>query len=196
MVDFQHLLWKSYCKGMVECKDCFRDDIIEKFTDVPFWIPQPDIVIVGQAPSLNRTNAGETFGARSKPVFDAFLKELGIPRYRAYTTNLAHCTVPGAVEGSVKRCLHWFRSELSTIDCKYVVLMGKQVYDTVLEGQYGALAEVVFHEGRMYYPFAHPMRTIYGTYSLDDFLFDARKVKASIEMDRSLQKLDAFLPTS
>lgn len=152
----------------------------------------PRYIIVGEAPSLFRNQPGLTFGGKSRPVFEEFLKELGVTREDVYSTNMAHCIIPEEQAGDLDACLPFLKEEISMINCSHVILMGRPVVKRMLGEDYPLSGYSVNYLGKTYYCIWHPMSVVYRPEMYETYIQAARKIKDAESSVRTVMTLDKW----
>ena len=153
--------WLKWADEIRGCCDCF-EDCKTKFTDVPWYRQYPAAVMVGEAPSLNRTKPGFIFGERSQQVFEALLKAMQLTRESVYATNLTKCSIPHNYIGNPDNCLKWFWEELKILKPDTVLLFGRKVVDAVSGNGHIPLNGHEFYRNNIRcISYTHPMHVVY-----------------------------------
>ena len=174
------LSFRSFEWELLNCEKCFPGK--EKFRDIPRFIKDRayDVMVVGWAPSLYRTEPGDTFGAKSKNVYANFLRNLGYIRKDVYGTNLIKCTIPRFAHGHVENCIHFLWKEIKMVDPKIVALFGRNVQRSVLKSEYPLAGHIIARSGRTFISLWHPMAVVRGRVSEKAFLTASLKIKSEL----------------
>jgi len=175
--------FKRFADEIKSCKLCFGNQ--KKFCDVPYYREDPELFMIGQAPSLYRTSPGYAFGGRSREVFAQILKILGTTRERVYITNLVKCTIPGKEAGNPSLCIFHLQKELEMYNPEKVILFGREVVNYVLGGfKYPLSVHSLWKDGRQYIILRHPMVAVYRPDEREKYFHQVAMAKRLLEERR------------
>jgi len=103
--------------------------------------PHADLMFIGEGPGAEEDKQGLPFVGRSGQLLDKLiLEELGITRERVFIANTVKCRPPGNRDpepDEIAACRPWLEQQLSLIDPKVVVTLGKFATKLLLETKEG-----------------------------------------------------------
>ncbi len=125
-----------------------------------------DVMIIGEAPGRTEDLHGKPFVGSAGRNLDAFLREAGISRERAFITNTVKCRPPSNRRPNRKEletCYQYLRRQVELISPRIVVLLGDVAVreffpDSSLSGVHG---KVLKRRGVSFFPTYHPAAVIY-----------------------------------
>lgn len=98
--------------------------------------PSAQLMIIGQSPGEREVEEGEPFVGPAGDILNALLTELLLARDEVYIANVLKCRPMHnrrAYLEERKNCLEEFlREEISTVDPRVILLLGRDAYETVL----------------------------------------------------------------
>ena len=168
--------WRRWAAGVERCRVCWTQQELtqQRLIDLPIYTDEPRAVLVGEAPSLYRTEPGITFGGRSKEVYEAFLDAANLDRSEVYGTNVVKCALTRKRVGVHKNCVRWLFRELEILKVHSVIVFGRSAIEAV-----GGPSSIKMTTGEFYshdirfltYP--HPMLAIYHPEARESYIAGA-----------------------
>jgi uracil-DNA glycosylase family 4 len=123
-------------KGICRCRKCplHQNRIHAVPGEGPVW---SDILFIGEAPGKNEDEQGRPFVGRSGKILDLLLDKINMSREEVYITSTVKCRPPNNRTPLAKElgiCKNnWLDRQISLIDPKIVVLLGKVSTNQMLE---------------------------------------------------------------
>jgi len=156
-----------------------------------------EMAIIGEAPSVRCKGEGTPFGekGKSRPVFEALLKELGVMEDEIWVTNVVKCAIPDVAVGSRNKCQQFLLRELDIIKPEIVICLGRTAVDSLttnrrpLTGEKWKATITITRTNwfaiESVYGLPHPMVVVYGNMPLEGYLKLVSGVKTSIQRESS-----------
>ena len=123
---------KELLKQMKYCSKC---GLCKTRTQVvlPATAPNPQIMLVGEAPGADEDIMGSPFVGRAGDLLNKMLKEAGLERDQIYISNTVKCrpsTNGGRknrppTDNEIEQCRGWLWKEIQLIKPKVIVTLGK-----------------------------------------------------------------------
>jgi len=155
------------------CRACWstQELKLERLVDIPNYADAPKAILIGEAPSLYRKEAGVTFGGRSKSIFEGLLERVNLDRSEVYCTNVVKCALYRKKIGVHESCVWWLFRELEILEADSVIIFGRSASIAV-----GGPKDVRLTTGEFYardirfltYP--HPMTAVYSPPYKDKYI--------------------------
>lgn len=186
--------FKKYRDLVVKCILCDRCFLHDKKLCLPgtgnIDIPS-GYMFIGEAPSVYRTHF-ETFGMRSKQIFEKMLSVLGITRNTCWATNVVKCILPRLRPGDYKKCRDFLLEEISILKPRIIVTLGRIATRALLQHDFplGGYHTVIRIGDEHYsiYTCYHPMVAIYDPEKLSTLLTIMRKIKSEADKNTGLMR--------
>jgi uracil-DNA glycosylase len=127
--------WDALAAAVVNCRAC---SLCEGRTQTVFGVgdPQPDWLIVGEAPGENEDLQGEPFVGPAGKLLDNMLKSIGLERGRkVYIANVLKCRPPGnrnPQPDEVAQCEPFLRRQVELLRPRIILAMGRFAAQTLL----------------------------------------------------------------
>jgi uracil-DNA glycosylase len=127
--------WAALGQAVAECRAC---GLCETRNTTVFGVgdPQPDWMIVGEAPGEQEDLQGEPFVGQAGRLLDNMLRALGVDRSRkVYIANVLKCRPPGnrnPEPEEVARCEPFLRRQVELLQPKIIVAMGRFAVQSLL----------------------------------------------------------------
>lgn len=175
------------CEEIAACKKC--DLCKQRIQTVPGeGSPDADIVFIGEAPGAKEDQSGTPFCGSAGKFLSTMLELIDLKREDIFITNTVKCRPPQnrdpeADEKSI--CREYLEKQLSIIDPKIVVCMGKHSMNTYLPGL-GTISELHGkpqrgEDGRIYLPLYHPAAALYNGSLRDILMEDFKRIPEIIK---------------
>jgi len=144
------LSWDELRQAVSECRAC---GLCERRTNTVFGVgdPQPDWLIVGEAPGEQEDLRGEPFVGQAGKLLDNMLRAIGLDRQRkVYIANVLKCRPPGNRNpdpAEVAQCEPFLRRQVELLRPRIIVAMGRFAVQSLLgsEEPIGRLRGRVHH---------------------------------------------------
>jgi uracil-DNA glycosylase len=127
--------WQALGEAVAACRAC---GLCESRHTTVFGVgdPQPDWLIVGEAPGEQEDLQGEPFVGQAGKLLDNMLRSLGVERSRkAYIANVLKCRPPGNRNPDpeeVARCEPFLRRQVELMQPKIILAMGRFAVQSLL----------------------------------------------------------------
>lgn len=154
---------------IMNCRKCFRSKTLKKRVLLGKGCLSADYVIIGEAPSLHKEGPGKPFGAKSWPIYQALLKELGLTNEDVWVTNVVKCTLPWNAVGNRHYCRKFLTRELDIIKPKYIIVLGRKPADLLARPGIALTGSSWQGNGSTCFALPHPMSVHYG-FALESYL--------------------------
>ena len=162
---------------MIRCEKCFPRE--KKLLLPGTGNLDSKIMCIGEAPSKHR-NFNETFGMKSKPIFEEFLKRCGLTRNDVWITNVVKCIILHEKTGDPEKCKEFILEEIDIVDPELIILFGKTATKAIL-GENHRFGEVIRTLDRVYYCVPHPMVCIYRPAEKENYMRYADKIRSIVD---------------
>jgi len=129
------LSWDELRQAVSECRAC---GLCERRTTTVFGVgdPQPDWLIVGEAPGEQEDLQGEPFVGQAGKLLDNMLRAIGLDRQRkVYIANVLKCRPPGnrnPEPAEVAQCEPFLRRQVELLRPRIIVAMGRFAVQSLL----------------------------------------------------------------
>jgi len=129
------LSWDELRHAVSECRAC---GLCERRTTTVFGVgdPQPDWLIVGEAPGEQEDLQGEPFVGQAGKLLDNMLRAIGLDRQRkVYIANVLKCRPPGnrnPEPAEVAQCEPFLRRQVELLRPRIIVAMGRFAVQSLL----------------------------------------------------------------
>ena len=137
----------SFFHLIKDCQKCSLSKTRNKFV---FGVgnADADIVFIGEAPGKNEDLQGEPFVGRSGKLLDKILQAIHLSRKDIYICNILKCRPPknrDPLSDEVKQCEPYLKKQLSIIQPKLIVALGRIAATTILQTkeQLGKLRQTI-----------------------------------------------------
>ena len=122
------------------------------------------VMFVGEAPGRNEDEQGRPFVGMAGQYLDSLLFQCGVPRESVCISNSVHCRPPNnrtPKPDETRACSHWLELELSIVQPRIIVALGKPATDWFLPGNSSTMEHmhgkpVQKRDGRIILPCYHP----------------------------------------
>jgi uracil-DNA glycosylase len=127
--------WTALAQAVAQCRAC---GLCDSRNNTVFGVgdPQPDWLIVGEAPGEQEDLQGEPFVGQAGKLLDNMLRALGVDRSRkVYIANVLKCRPPGnrnPEPEEVARCEPFLRRQVELLQPKIIVAMGRFAVQSLL----------------------------------------------------------------
>jgi uracil-DNA glycosylase family 4 len=155
----------------VACRACVLAGHLQRANPIPpATLPQPRILLIGQAPGAITDARGYHFAGPAGRFLEQWLERAGFPpgyfRQHVYLTSLTRC-FPGKAAGGhgdrapspaeIALCRAFLDRELSMLRPAVVLLVGKMAIDAFLGKQplVAVVGQVFERDGRYFVPLPH-----------------------------------------
>ncbi len=95
-----------------------------------------DVMFIGQSPGVTEVQLGRPFVGPAGDLLDFALDQAELERGEVYIANVLKCHPPGnrpGLPGEKAACYRaWLHGEITVVDPRLVVLVGKEAHTTVL----------------------------------------------------------------
>lgn len=128
--------------------------------------PDADIVFIGEAPGKNEDLQGKPFIGAAGKFLNEMLEMIGLKREDVYITNIVKYRPPNNRDPSPeekKSFLPYLQQQLSIINPKLIVTLGRHSMDVLLPGLKISQVhgEPKRYQGKVYLPLFHPAAALY-----------------------------------
>ena len=125
---------ESFNSSICQCQKC---PLGSTRTNFVFGVgnPKADIVFVGEAPGEKEDLEGEPFVGRAGKLLDKMLAAIELSRNDVYICNVLKCRPPNnrdPLPGEVDLCEPYLKTQLSLINPKLIVALGRIAACTIL----------------------------------------------------------------
>ncbi len=175
----------SKCKACNLCK--------ERTNTVPGeGNEKAQILFIGEAPGKKEDEEGRPFIGRSGKLLRELISMTGLKEDEVFIANVVKCRPPenrDPKKDEIKACRHFLDRQISLIDPKIIVTLGRHAMNRVFPELKisEAHGKMVTHDnGRHYMPLYHPAVALYSPKQKEVLIKDMKKLKREI---KKLQKL-------
>ena len=129
------LSWEELRQAVTECRAC---GLCDSRTTTVFGVgdPQPDWMVVGEAPGEQEDLRGEPFVGQAGKLLDNMLRALGLDRQRkVYIANVLKCRPPGNRNpdpAEVAQCEPFLRRQVELLKPRIILAMGRFAVQSLL----------------------------------------------------------------
>ena len=129
------LSWDELRQAVTECRAC---GLCDSRTNTVFGVgdPQPDWLVVGEAPGEQEDLQGEPFVGQAGKLLDNMLRAIGLDRQRkVYIANVLKCRPPGNRNpdpSEVAQCEPFLRRQVELLRPKIILAMGRFAVQSLL----------------------------------------------------------------
>ncbi|MHB1122679.1 MAG: uracil-DNA glycosylase [Ramlibacter sp.] len=129
------LSWEELRQAVTECRAC---GLCHSRTTTVFGVgdPQPDWLVVGEAPGEQEDLQGEPFVGQAGKLLDNMLRAIGLDRQRkVYIANVLKCRPPGNRNpdpAEVAQCEPFLRRQVELLRPKIILAMGRFAVQSLL----------------------------------------------------------------
>lgn len=129
------LSWEELRQAVTECRAC---GLCDSRTNTVFGVgdPQPDWLVVGEAPGEQEDLQGEPFVGQAGKLLDNMLRAIGLDRQRkVYIANVLKCRPPGNRNpdpAEVAQCEPFLRRQVELLRPKIILAMGRFAVQSLL----------------------------------------------------------------
>ncbi len=129
------LSWEELRQAVTGCRAC---GLCDSRTNTVFGVgdPQPDWLVVGEAPGEQEDLQGEPFVGQAGKLLDNMLRAIGLDRQRkVYIANVLKCRPPGNRNpdpAEVARCEPFLRRQVELLRPKIILAMGRFAVQSLL----------------------------------------------------------------
>lgn len=98
--------------------------------------PDPDIVLIGEAPGADEDAKGEPFVGRAGQLLNKILNSVGFEREEVYICNIIKCRPPGnrnPMPDEIENCEPYLKHQLKILKPKLILCLGKFAAETLLK---------------------------------------------------------------
>lgn len=158
-------------EAVLACRVCQQAGLLVHANPIrPAIVRDARMVLIGQAPGSVTDRKGYHFAGPAGSFLSAWLDRAGFPpgyfREHVYLTSLTRCFPGKSASGNGDRqpssaeiglCRHFLDWELTGLDARVVLLVGKMAIDTFLGKRplVDTVGQVFKIDGRMYVPLPH-----------------------------------------
>ena len=129
------LSWEELRQAVTECRAC---GLCDGRTTTVFGVgdPQPDWLVVGEAPGEQEDLQGEPFVGQAGKLLDNMLRAIGLDRQRkVYIANVLKCRPPGNRNpdpAEVAQCEPFLRRQVELLQPRIILAMGRFAVQSLL----------------------------------------------------------------
>lgn len=129
------LSWEELRQAVTECRAC---GLCDSRTTTVFGVgdPQPDWMVVGEAPGEQEDLQGEPFVGQAGRLLDNMLRAVGLDRQRkVYIANVLKCRPPGNRNpdpAEVAQCEPFLRRQVELLKPRIILAMGRFAVQSLL----------------------------------------------------------------
>ena len=129
------LSWEELRQAVTECRAC---GLCDSRTTTVFGVgdPQPDWLVVGEAPGEQEDLQGEPFVGQAGKLLDNMLRAIGLDRQRkVYIANVLKCRPPGNRNpdpAEVAQCEPFLRRQVELLKPRIILAMGRFAVQSLL----------------------------------------------------------------
>jgi uracil-DNA glycosylase family 4 len=129
------LSWEELRQAVTECRAC---GLCDSRTTTVFGVgdPQPDWLVVGEAPGEQEDLQGEPFVGQAGKLLDNMLHAIGLDRQRkVYIANVLKCRPPGNRNpdpAEVAQCEPFLRRQVELLRPRIILAMGRFAVQSLL----------------------------------------------------------------
>ena len=129
------LSWEELRQAVTECRAC---GLCDSRNTTVFGVgdPQPDWLLVGEAPGEQEDLQGEPFVGQAGKLLDNMLRAIGLDRQRkVYIANVLKCRPPGNRNpdpAEVAQCEPFLRRQVELLKPRIILAMGRFAVQSLL----------------------------------------------------------------
>jgi uracil-DNA glycosylase len=150
---------------------------------------EADIVFIGEAPGKNEDIQGRPFIGAAGKFLSEMLAIIGLKREDVYITNIVKYRPPenrDPVPEEIEACSLWLYEELSIIDPKLIVMLGRHALEHFVPGKkiseaHGKTFRLIFNgRERSFFALYHPAAALYNGGMRQTLIEDFKKISKVI----------------
>ena len=171
-----------------ECQNCRECPLWETRTNLVFGVGNPDteVMFIGEGPGEQEDLKGEPFVGRAGKLLDDMLEMIDLDRSKIYIGNVVKCRPPknrDPLPTEQDACRHWLDSQLSIIDPKIIICLGRIAATAIIRPDFkitrerGQWFDV---DGRMCMAIYHPAALLRDESKRPETFGDLREIRKAL----------------
>lgn len=124
-----------------QCMSCQKCELCKTRHNVVFGVGPKDapIMFIGEGPGENEDLRGEPFVGAAGKLLDDMLSIIDLGRHNCYIANIVKCRPPqnrDPQEGEQEACIDYLRNQVSLIQPKIIVCLGRVAAKRIIDPDY------------------------------------------------------------
>ena len=129
-----------------KCLVCEKCALAKSRTNIVFsdGIPNPNIMLIGEAPGFNEDKQGKPFVGKAGQLLDKIFASVGLSRQNNYICNTIKCRPPenrNPLPEEKEACWEYLKAQIDTIKPKIILLCGNVAVQSIL-GNVGGITRI------------------------------------------------------